>query len=191
METRGPILVVAATARELAKSPDDTWLPVLCGVGPVDAAAATAALIGEYRPRAVLHVGIAGARRAAGLAMAALVIGNESRYCDLDVPETWAPRTIAASPELLTAIRRVLNDAPSLTIGTSARVGGTTGCDVEGMEGFGVLRAAQLAGVPAIEIRAISNEIEEADRTNWRFDDAFAAITSATPSLVAALLRSF
>ena len=32
------------------------------------------------------------------------------------------------------------------------------------MEGFGVLRAAQLAGVPAIEVRAISNEIEEVDR---------------------------
>src|SRR5919206_69607 len=56
------------------------------------------------------------------------------------------------------------------------RDGGTTGCEVEAMEGFGVLRAAQLAGVPAIEVRAISNEIEETDRARWRFDDAFAAI---------------
>ena len=29
------------------------------------------------------------------------------------------------------------------------------------MEGFAVLRAAQMAGVPAIEVRVISNEIEQ------------------------------
>jgi nucleoside phosphorylase len=58
------------------------------------------------------------------------------------------------------------------------------------MEGFAVLRAAQRAGIPAIEVRAISNEIEERDRTRWHFDAAFAAITASTPTLVAALLRS-
>ena len=55
------------------------------------------------------------------------------------------------------------------------------------MEGFGVLRAAQQAGVPAIEVRAISNEIEEQDRARWYFDAAFKAITDATPALVAAV----
>jgi nucleoside phosphorylase len=76
-----------------------------------------------------------------------------------------------------------------LAIGTSARIGGTSGCDVEAMEGFGVLRAAQLAGVPAIEVRAISNDVEETDRARWHFDAAFAAITGATPALVAELSR--
>jgi nucleoside phosphorylase len=52
------------------------------------------------------------------------------------------------------------------------------------MEGFGVLRAAQRAGVPAIEVRAVSNEIEEENRARWRFDEAFAAVASATPLLV-------
>ena len=73
-------------------------------------------------------------------------------------------------------------------IGTSARVGGTTGCDVEAMEGFGVLRAAQRAGIPALEVRAISNAIEERDRSRWRFEDAFGAITLVTPRLVAEFL---
>jgi futalosine hydrolase len=58
---------------------------------------------------------------------------------------------------------------------------------VEAMEGFGVLRAAQLAGVPAIEVRVVSNVIEEPDRRLWRFDDAFAAVASITPRLVAAI----
>jgi hypothetical protein len=94
---------------------------------------------------------------------------------------------VAASPLLLDAVRRVLPDALPMAIGTSARVGGTTGCDVEAMEGFGVLRAAQRAGVPAIEIRAISNDIEEPDRARWHFDEAFTAITAVTPILAAEL----
>ena len=68
-------------------------------------------------------------------------------------------------------------------------VGGTTGEDVEAMEGFAVLRAARQAGVPAVEIRAISNEIEEADRALWHFDAAIAAIASATPRVVHEVAR--
>jgi len=187
MSERARILVVAATARELAAP--DGWLTLQCGVGPVDAAAATAAAIAEQRPAAVLHVGIAGGRRHRALAPASIVIGGEARYCDLEIPESWAPRTVAASPVLLAAAQRVLPSSPTLPIGTSARVGGTTDCDVEAMEGFGVLRAAQRAGVPAIEIRAISNDIEEADRARWSFEQAFATITAVTPLLVAEMQR--
>jgi futalosine hydrolase len=177
------ILVLAATERELAAP--DGWLAVRCGVGPVDAAAATAAAITLHRPHAILHIGIAGARRASGIVPPELVIGGEARYCDLSVPATFAPRIVAPSALLLDAAQRVLPAARTLTIGTSAHVGGTTDCDIEAMEGFAVLRAAELAGVPAIEIRAISNAIEERDRARWHFDDAFAAIIAATPRLVA------
>jgi len=175
------ILVVAATDRELATPAG--WLALACGVGPVEAAAATAAAIARHRPAAILHVGIAGARQHAALTPPALVIGTEARYCDLHVPAAWAPAVVAASPLLLATARRALPSAVELPIGTSARVGGTTGCDVEAMEGFGVLRAAQLAGVPALEVRAISNAIEEPDRSRWQFDAAFAAIIAATPAL--------
>ena len=58
------------------------------------------------------------------------------------------------------------------------------------MEGFAVLRAAQLAGVPAIEVRVISNEIEETDRARWHFDAAFAAVAAATPRLVEEVARA-
>jgi futalosine hydrolase len=182
MDDLSRILVVAATERELA--PADGWRTLCCGVGPVDAAARTAAALVELRPAAVLHVGIAGARRASGLALGAVVIGLESRYCDLDVPAAFAPRVLAPSAVLVAAATRVLPDARSLSIGTSARVGGSSECVVEAMEGFAVLRAAQLAGIPAIEIRAISNEIEEPDRARWDFDHAFATVHGITPRLV-------
>jgi futalosine hydrolase len=55
------------------------------------------------------------------------------------------------------------------------------------MEGFAVLRACALARVPALELRAISNGLGEADRSRWRIDDALAALGEATGRVVAAL----
>jgi futalosine hydrolase len=185
MDDPGRILVVAATFRELAAP--GAWRTLCCGIGPVEAAATTAAALAAERPAALLHVGIAGARRACGLEPGTVVIGSEARYCDLTVPADWAPTRVAAAPALVAAARHALPEAVLLPIGTSARVGGSTGCDVEAMEGFGVLRAAQRAGVPALEVRVVSNVIEEPDRALWRFDDAFAAVAALTPRLVAAL----
>ena len=180
--TQDDILVVAATDKELA--PARAWRTLRCGVGPVEAAATTAAAIAQHRPRAILHVGIAGSRRRPVLEPPALVIGAESVYCDVASDNRWTPRIITPSGILLEAAQRVLPHALTLPIGTSARVGGTSGCDIEAMEGFAVLRAAQLAGIPAIEIRAIANEIAEPDRARWHFEEAFAAIVAATPALV-------
>jgi futalosine hydrolase len=188
MPDRARILVVAATARELAAP--NGWRTLLCGVGPVESAAATAAELERERPALVLHVGIAGGNAARGFAPGTLVIGTEARYCDLSVGPEWAPNTVVAEPALVALARQALPSSEALPIGTSARIGGTYGCDVEAMEGFGVLRAAQRAGLPAIEIRAISNDINEPDRGRWHFAEAFAAITAATPGLVDALARS-
>lgn len=180
--------MIAATDRELAAPAG--WRTFRCGVGPVDAAAATSAAIASLTPRLILHVGIAGARRRLKLSPASLVIGTASHYSDLTVPDRFAPSHLTPAPALVDAARRALPSAACLAIGTSARVGGIvdTECDIEAMEGFAVLRAAQLARIPAIEIRAISNDIEEPDRAKWQFDAAFAAITDATPRLVAELL---
>ena len=187
MNERARILVVAATSRELA--PADGWLTLKCGVGPVEAAAATAAAIAAHAPALILHVGIAGARRNAALAPGSFVIGTESVYCDVDVSQQLCPFAISDSSALQAVASRVLPSAAHLPIGTSARVGGTTGCDVEAMEGFGVLRAAQRASIPAVEIRSISNDIEEPDRSRWHFAEALAAITGVTPALVAEFER--
>jgi futalosine hydrolase len=176
------ILVVAATEHELA--PSQGWRTLVCGVGPVDAAIATAAAIAVARPRVILHLGIAGARRTSGLVPTAVVVGTTSIYCDLDIPERFAPHQLTSPPVLVEAACRAVPAATGQVIGTSGRVGHTTGCPVEAMEGFAVLRAAALAGVPAIEVRVISNAIEDADRTLWKFDEAFAAVRAITPALV-------
>ena len=170
--------MVAATERELV--PVEGARTLVCGIGPVDAAIATARALGEERPNAVLHVGIAGAR---GLEPLTLVLGSEALYCDAAGPLVAA--TALPDADLLSRLRAAFPDASVQPIGTSARVGGSRDADVEAMEGFAVLRACEFAGVPAVEVRVVSNEIGEPDRALWRFDEAFAALGEMLPRLVA------
>jgi nucleoside phosphorylase len=79
-----------------------------------------------------------------------------------------------------------LPEAHVLPIATAGKVGAGTGFAVEAMEGFGVLRACALAGVPALELRAISNDPDEADRGAWRFEEAFAVLADAVARVVVA-----
>jgi len=178
------ILVVAATARELAFV--DGARTLECGIGPVEAALSTSRALAEAKPDALLHIGIAGSRT---LPPPTLVLGSEAVYCDVLDSASTLPRVerVAADAELLTRVRRALPEAHVLPIATCARVGGGVEHDVEAMEGFGVLRAAALAGVPAVELRAVSNDPGEPDRGRWRFDDAFAALADAVPRVLAAL----
>jgi futalosine hydrolase len=170
------VLVVAATERELAVAGGAQTL--CCGIGPVEAAAATARALAASRPDAVLHIGIAGART---LAPPALVVGSAAVYEDPRGP--LVPARVAPDATLLARVRAALPDAHVLPIGTSAHVGGTSACEVEAMEGFAVLRACELAGVPAVELRAVSNAIDEPDRAQWRIDDALAALADALDRL--------
>ena len=115
-----------------------------------------------------------------------VVIGSEAIYEDAFAGGLVSARVLP-DPRLVDAAQRALPDARVLPIGTSARVGGTSDCEVEAMEGFAILRAAKLAGIPAVEVRAVSNRIDEPDRERWRFDDALAALEAALPRLISAL----
>jgi hypothetical protein len=100
-------------------------------------------------------------------------------------PGSTLPRVERVGPDagLLERARVALPEAHVLPIATCGKVGGGTGFDVEAMEGFGVLRACELAGVPAVELRAISNSPAEGDRARWCFDEAFAALAAALDRL--------
>jgi predicted 5'-methylthioadenosine/S-adenosylhomocysteine nucleosidase len=176
------MLLVAATELELSGHPG-----LVCGVGPVEAAVTTARELALRSPSAVLHVGIAGAR---GITPGGLVIGSEAVYCDISAEVTVVER-VEPDGALLASVRAAIPEALVLPIGTSAAVGGSIrdahGPRVEAMEGFAVLRACALAGVPAIEVRAISNELSEGDRSRWRIGRALEAIGDALPRLIAAV----
>jgi len=181
------LLVVAATEPELRATAGLTGVEALvCGVGPVDAGIAVATRLADpdCPVRAVLHIGIAGMRAGADIAIGDLVVGDAAAYCDTESRFVIAHADPDA--ELVTSAHRALPAAHLRTIGTSADVGGTDAAryDIEAMEGFAVLRAAALAGIPAVEVRAVSNEIDEPDRALWQFDTALDALAAALPALV-------
>ena len=177
------VLIVAATELELCGQDG-----LVCGVGPVEAAAATARALALRPFDAVLHVGLGGAR---GVPLGSLVVGTQAVYCDLSAEWPVVDRALA-DPTLVEAIRAVVPDAATSPIHTSATVGAAShaqseGAVVEAMEGFGVLRAAALAAVPAVEVRAISNELGEPDRSRWNLTGALEALEDALPTLVTAV----
>jgi futalosine hydrolase len=179
------ILLVAATELELCGE-----VGLVCGVGPVEAAAATGRALALDSPQAVLHIGVAGAT---GVTPGSLVVGTEAVYGDL-LAEIEVVSRVEPDPSLLAAVKGALPDALALPIGTSATVGGLSSADshrvrVEAMEGFAVLRACELAGVPAVEVRAISNQLGEANRVRWRLPRALEALTDALPALLSALRK--
>jgi futalosine hydrolase len=177
------MLVVAATFAELAVVEGPETL--CCGIGPLEAAAATARELERRRPSLVLQVGIAGAR---SLQPPALVLGSESVYSDLAGQQLSIPVVTRLEPDaaLLELARRALPAAHVCPIATSARIGGGRELPVEAMEGFGVLRAAALAGVPALELRAVSNGYADA-RGAWRVEEALGALRGAVSALAEAL----
>jgi futalosine hydrolase len=183
----GVIMVVAATERELSFVQEVETL--CCGIGPIEAALATARALAERPTRAVLHIGIAGA---VSLEPPSLVIGSEAIYCDIVDENAVMPRIERARPDpaLVAAAQRALPGAQVLPIATCGRVGNGRLCEVEAMEGFAVLRAAELAAVPAVEVRAVSNTIDQSDRSLWRIDDALAVLAAAVPRLVEELQRA-
>jgi futalosine hydrolase len=176
------ILFVAATEAELCGHPG-----LVCGVGPVEAAAATARELAREAPTAVLHVGVAGAT---GLAAGTLVVGTESVYADIAAAIPVISR-VEPDPDLVARAKEALPEAVALPIATSAAVRAPCGSEpqgpfVEAMEGFAVLRACELAGVPALEVRAVSNAIGEDDRARWEIRRGLDALESAIPRLLAA-----
>jgi futalosine hydrolase len=179
------ILIVAATELELCGHEG-----LICGVGPVEAASATARALALEAPTAVVHVGVAGGRR---MAPGSIVIGSEAVYCDL---ASEIPMVVRIQPdEVLASIaQQAIPDGILMPIGTSAAVDGPCGTQpdirVEAMEGFAVLRACELAGVPGVEIRAISNQMGEGNREVWQIRRGLESLAEALPRIVEAIESS-
>ena len=201
------ILVVCAVAQELAALTVRDGVDVVAvGVGPVEAAIGTARALAARPYDAVVNAGIAGGFRDR-CTVGDVVVCSREDYAELGLEDgTTFPlpggvqlvRSVEADETLL---RPFINGLIPVIVGrgvTSAIVTSTTAralvlahrfrSDVESMEGFSVLRAAQLAGVPAIEIRGVSNLVGERESNGWDFRAGAAAAVATTDALLDVLL---
>ncbi|QAY66721.1 futalosine hydrolase [Paenibacillus protaetiae] len=103
--------------------------------------------------------------------------------CRVPVPAALAARAAAA----LQAAGMPAKAGPVLTVATATGTAETAlrhaalvpGAAAEGMEGYGVAAAAQQAGLPAMEVRAVSNAVGPRDKAAWRIKDALNALEQA------------
>lgn len=179
----------------------------LAGVGPAAAAANTAAKLASGAYALVISVGIGGGfsgkAEPGGLVVADAIIaadlGVQTQEGFQSVDELGfgssrigVDQALAAKvAEALAAAGLPVTVGPVLTVTTAtgtaetaaelaARVPGAAG---EAMEGYGVAIAAQLRGLPVLEIRAVSNRVGPRDRSAWRMKEAFEAIEAAGKAL--------
>nr|WP_307543302.1 futalosine hydrolase [Paenibacillus sp. W4I10] len=132
-------------------------------------------------------------------AMVAADLGSQTPDGFLSVDELgFGSSIVAADAEHAARLRHELQRAGlAVSGGTAVTVSTATGtaetaaellrrvpdAAAEGMEGFGVATAAQQFGVPALELRAISNAVGPRDRDAWRIKDALDALQAASSIL--------
>jgi len=185
------------------------------GVGPASAAASSAAVLavaaGKYK--LVISAGIGGGFPGqaeigdivVSTGIVAADLGAETpdgeRFMSVDELGFGSARVEVAEAEALrlaealqlSGLRVIAGQALTVSTATgsaeqaarlAARVPGAAS---EGMEGYGVAIAAKLAGVPVLELRAISNAVGPRDKSAWRIGEALGSLTKACERLTEVL----
>ncbi|MFI9275096.1 futalosine hydrolase [Kitasatospora sp. NPDC052896] len=200
------LLVVVAVPAEaeavLRGAPDGRVTVLAAGVGPAAAAAATATALAARRHPLVLSAGIAGGF-APHAPIGAVVVADAIVAADLgaqtpdgfqDVAELGFGSVRHTPPPAAVALLAAATGAvtgPVLTVstvtGSAARATELAarhpGAAAEAMEGFGVAEAAARHGVPALELRTVSNAVGPRDRSAWRIGEALGALERAFATL--------
>lgn len=184
---------------------------VTTGVGKANAAAATALAIARTRPRAVLLCGIGGAYRGAGLAVGDVALAVAEVHLDSGVGfgEAWRGMDELGFPlvegpparfnrldldaERVRALARRLG-VRACAFGTAEAVTADAvqaealqrrhGVCVESMEGAAAAQVALALGIPFVELRGVSNEVGDRDRTRWDVPRAVRNACQATRTLL-------
>ena len=179
----------------------------LCGFGPVVAAARTAALISEKRPKNVLLAGIAGSYTNAldigesyvfhevGCYGIGVGMGDAFRTAGDMGWNQWQNADCLVRDQLPLHVPDCSSERGLLLTVTHA-AGTAKDCEfrlrrypaakAEDMEAFGVAVACTLAGVPLTVIRGISNRAGDRDKKNWCIEQAL----QSASSLVAEILKN-
>jgi futalosine hydrolase len=176
------------------------------GAGPGAAAASAAFGLASDRYGLVISAGIGGGF--AGVApVGSLVVAGRIGAADLGaetatgfVPVTelgfgrsWhlpppsLVRATAAATGALTGDILTVSTVTGSADRAAALLAAHPGAAAESMEGFGVAEAAELVGLPVLEIRAVSNAVGPRDRDAWRIGDALAALTEGFGKLAPVL----
>jgi len=201
-----------AVQRGLEKADADGIVARVAGVGPAAAAASTAVELTKESYDLVISAGIGGGYPGRA-EIGSIVVSSAIVAADLgaETPDGFSAvdelgfgsARIEVDSELAGRLTAALRNAdlaavqgPALTLSTVTGTAATAerlaeripGASSEGMEGFGVAAAARHFGIPALELRAVSNPVGPRDRSAWRIPDALQSLERAT-TILAEVLR--
>ena len=208
------VLVVTSVAAEAEAVGSVEAELIVSGIGRTNAAAATAeALVraecGGDRFEAVLCAGVAGALPGGGLAIGDLVVASRCAYVEEGMVTPggfgdmeamgfrlgdFAGNVVPVDERLLRRLRALFRAGPVATVATcsgtdaaAAEVVRRSGAVAEAMEGAAVVHAARRLGVPAIELRAISNTTGDREDQVWDLPGALSALGDGVKKAVGAI----
>ena len=205
------ILIVTAVQQEADAIglPDCTYV-VVGGIGRTNAAVATTTAIHDEGPfDFVISAGVAGSLPDSGLSIGDIVVASSCFYVEegLITPDgfqdmkamgfslgDFSGNTVPVDSTLLGRLCTIGVTGSIATVATcsgtdeqAALVADRTCCLCEAMEGAAVVHAARLAGLLAIEIRAISNTTGNRDAQQWDLGLALDNLGTAVNTAVSAL----
>lgn len=203
MSASHKVLVVVAVDAE-RKALGDACLQcadvhvVVGGIGRANAAATVAHELTRAPHRAVINAGIAGSLPGGKLAIGDCVVATECVYAEEGVlmPEGFQDMRVLGftlgdfegnrvpiDAGLLSAFGQLGTRAPVATVATCSgtdagalEIARRTGAIAEAMEGAAVVHAARRFGVPALEIRTISNATGNRTMQGWDLPRGLAAL---------------
>ena len=179
----------------------------IVGVGKVAAAIRTTQLLTARRPDWVLLIGVCGAYPGSGLDVGALCLVGEELLADegvaladggfLDLaamglgaigPFAADPRRTAAAAAVLAApvVRGATVSSCSGHDALASAIARRSGAAVETMEGAAVLQVCAHFGVPAVQLRCVSNRTGERARGGWDLRGAIDRLHAAVRTLASA-----
>lgn len=191
---------------------------LLSGVGPLETAVRLSSWLHAHdgHAAAVVNFGVAGAYTCPGTRGPGLldicvaereVLGDlgicfHDRIERLTGKNLTMPDTFGMDPVLLGRTRKILADAhvpfysgtfvtvncASGTAGRGAMLAGMHGGLCENMEGAAVARVCSAFGLPWLEIRCVSNMVEDRDTGRWQLQKACERAAQVTASVVQQLI---
>jgi adenosylhomocysteine nucleosidase len=171
------VLYVMAADAEYGPHLQKRFLPLMTGVGPVEAAVVLSATLARLAsdgglPSLVVSLGSAGSRT---LEQTGIYQASSVSYRDMDASPLGFQK--GATPFLdlpvVVPLPLVVPDIPQASLSTGAGIVsgsayGMIDADMVDMETFAVLRACQFFGVPLIGLRGISDGATELSHVgNW------------------------
>lgn len=199
------ILLTCAVGSELSFLEPVPHIELLVtGVGPIEAGISVARALAQSPYSLVINAGLGGAFEGCAAIGDGVVVSEEYMEIGLEDGKTLAlpdgARVIDRASSDLVLVDRLAElgyaskrgitvSQVTATQQTASRLASYR-ADIESMEGFAVLRAAEMAAVPAVEVRGISNLVTDRERSGWDFEkgrEGLQRILSALLTLVPSL----